>query len=262
MTMTAREQVFRQTLAVRMALALVFLFIIGMCLVVAFADREPVMGGVYAAVGFAVLYVLVAMAIGRTRIVLNPLSIRRETIFGTTEIPWERIVEYRYRILSNQLGAHGGAIAAAVTYAVEKKTGKAMSFLLTLKTDDKRKLVITANYRNAHELRDTVLSRIHPKMLEIARTRLARQEAVEFGPLVLRPDGIAYKKKDPVPLGELSKIELTSPQLRIKRTGKLFDAVAVGSQQIPNVIAFVELAREAAEKRTMRPMPAENFVVR
>jgi hypothetical protein len=37
--------------------------------------------------------------------------------------------------------------------------------------------------------------------------------------------------------------------LCIKRTGKQNEAIAIGSDRIPNVVAFIELAQEAARKK-------------
>jgi hypothetical protein len=241
----------------RLGVLLLFAFAIAICLAIAFSNTPIVMGALYTAGALAAIYILIAVAIGKTQIVTSPIGIRRDSMFGTKQISWDQIAEYRYRILSGNAGAHGGLIAAAIVSAMEKKRGKAMSFQLVLKGADGTKLTVTSNYKDAHRLRDTVIERIHPRIIKECRALLERQQPVVFGPLVLKTDGIAFKKKDPVPLGEIAKIDLTTAKLRIKRTGKMFDAISVGSEQVPNVMAFVQLAMETTEKRTMRPMAAD-----
>lgn len=262
MTIVARAQVFRQNLNVRLAVSVVFLFAIGIVAMIAVDGKQLNPVAAASAAILAALWIAVLVVAGKIQITTNPLGIRRETAFGATEIAWDRISEYRYLILSGSAGVHGGLLGALVVAAVEKKRGRALSFQLTLHGPEKQKIVINSTYRNADQLRDLVLERLHPSILASARARLEKQEPVAFGPLQLRPDAVTFKQKEPVPLAEVTKIDLSSARLRIKRGGKMFDAISVRSADVPNVIAFVELTKEAAEKRTMRPMDAGSVVVR
>lgn len=236
MTMIESPRIFRQTLAVRLALLLLFGFGIAILLSISFAGNDAEKAAVSAAIVAAIAYVVLAMAIGHTQIVTTPLAIRRETVLGTTDLPWPEITEYRYRLLGR-------------TRSSESGEPRPQRFVLTISAVDGRQITISTNYRNASELRDLVFSRIHPRMLRTVRAELDNQHPVTFGPLTLRPDGIVYKEGRPLLFSEISKIDLTSPRLCIKRDGKSSDAIAVGSERIPNVLAFVALAQEAARKR-------------
>lgn len=262
MTIVARAQVFRQNLNVRLAVSLVFLFAIGIVMMIAFEGKQVNTIAALCAAVLAGVWIALVVISGKIQITTNPLGIRRETAFGVTEIPWDRISEYRYLILSGNAGVHGGLIGAAVVAAVEKNRGRALSFQLTLHGPEKQKIVINSTYRNADQLRDLVLERLHPAMLAAARAQLEKQQPVTFGPLQLRPDAVTFKQKEPVPLGEVTKIDLSSARLRIKREGKMLDAISVRSNEVPNVIAFIQLAKEATEKRTMRAMDAGSVIVR
>ncbi len=233
MTMIESPRIFKQTLAVRLALLLLFGFGIAILLSISFAGKDAEKTAVSAAIVAVVAYVAIAVAIGRTRIVTTPLAIRRETVLGMTDMPWPEVTEYRYRLLGRR----------------RPGDAKLERFVLTLSTVDGRRITISPNYRDATELRDLVFQRIHPRMLRTVRTELDNQHPVTFGPLTLRPDGIVFKEGRPVLFSEISRIDLTSPRLCVKRNGKAGDAISVGSDRVPNVFAFVTLAQEAARKR-------------
>lgn len=232
MTVIESPRIFDQTLAVRLALLLLFAFGILLSISLAGKDAEKAAGS--AAIVAAVAYVVIAFAIGRTHIITTPLAIRRETVLGVTDLPWPEITEYRYRLLGRPRSG---------------EESRPERFVLTLSTVDGRRITIGPNYRNAAVLRDVVFSRVHPRMLRTVRTELANQHPVTFGPLTLRPDGIVYKEGRPLLFSEIATIDLASPRLCIKRTGKQNDAIAIGSDRVPNVVAFIELAQEAARKK-------------
>ena len=233
MTMIESPRLFRQTLAVRLALLLLFGFGIAILLSISFAGRDAEKAAISAAIVAAVAYVAIAIAIGRTRIVTTPLAIRRETVLGMTDIPWPEVTEYRYRLLGPK----------------DPSSTTPERFVLTITTVDGRQITISRNYRNCTELRDLVFQRVHPRMLRTVRTELDNQHPVTFGPLTLRPDGIVYKEGRPILFSEISRIDLTTPRLCVRCDGRAGDAISVGSDSVPNVLAFVALAQEAARKR-------------
>lgn len=234
MTVIESPRIFHQTLAIRLALLLLFAFGIGILLSISFVGNDAEKAALSAAIVAAVAYVVIAFAIGRTYIITTPLAIRRETILGITDLPWPEITEYRYRLLGRQRSGDGP---------------QPERFVLTLSTVDGRRITIGPNYRNAVAMRDVVFSRVHPRMIRTVRAELDNQHPVTFGPLTLRPDGIVYKEGRPLLFSEIATIDLASPRLCIKRTGKQNEAIAIGSDRIPNVVAFIELAQEAARKK-------------
>ena len=58
--------------------------------------------------------------------VANDFSIRRESLFGATELQWRSIREYRYRILMTNAGGHFGGIAYLIAHMIARRLSSVM----------------------------------------------------------------------------------------------------------------------------------------
>jgi hypothetical protein len=156
MTIVARPQIFRQTWTVRLTVAFFFIALIGTSLVKA-ASGPPIW---FAAAGaLAVSLLALEWMISKTRIVTTPMSIRREGVFGTDEVAWDRVAEYRYRVRGHSAGT-GEVIPALVVAAIENHRGSEIAFELTVQGTDGQKVRITPSFQRAEHLRDLVLERM------------------------------------------------------------------------------------------------------
>jgi hypothetical protein len=252
------EQTYGQTWAVRVALLIVSLLLIGMFVAIAVSEPDGRQFAAIATIVILGIWAGIAVMIGKTRIMANDFGIRRESLFGATELQWRSIREYRYKILMSNAAGHFGGIAYLIARMIERRRGKALSFVLTL-LGENGEIRVTSNFRNAHELKERALTRIHGSMLPSMRASLERGQPLQFGPISLTREAVSYKRKAPVPLSEVGRIELTGPQLRIKKSGKMFDYASIPAAKIPNILAFMQIAREATERRTMTPA-ADKFV--
>jgi hypothetical protein len=167
MTIVARPQVFRQTWTVRITVAIFFAALIGVSLFKAASGPSIWLA---AACALAVLLVAIEWMIAKTQIVMTPMSIRREGVFGTDEVAWDRVAEYRYRIRGHSAGT-GEVIPALVVAAVENHRGTPIAFELTLLGTDGQKVRITPSFQRAEQLRDLVLERMKPGMVAAGRSK-------------------------------------------------------------------------------------------
>jgi hypothetical protein len=238
------QQVHRQTVAIRLAVTLLFLVAIGL-LVMAGLDKgnagkvERVPLAV--AVVLAILCIVFWVIVGKTILSIHSEGLSRTTAFGLTEITWDAVQETRYRVIPLQVG--GGLLGIAAVAAARRVGGRAAttSFRLTVIARDGRKIMVTSNYKRAGDAVGVILAKVQPPILADARRRIASGDTVAFGPLSVSRAGIAWKKRDPIPFTDVSRVSIVGQYLDLRRKGKMLSVARVRSDRVPNVLVFLEL---------------------
>jgi hypothetical protein len=182
------------------------------------------------------------VALGKTVLIINDSGVRRESILGQQEIAWSQITETRYRVVPVNVYAHLGLIGAVV--ALSSKSGRAQ-LTLELIGQDRKKLKVTSNFRNADQAIGIILGRIMPPMVQNVKARLQRGETVQFGGIGLSATAITWKGAS-IPVSEITKVELVRSNLQIKRQGKWRNAISVRSDKVPDVLVFLETLESLA----------------
>jgi hypothetical protein len=189
---------------------------------------------------FAVAALWVVLA--KSALIINHSGVRRESALGQQEIAWSQITETRYRVVPINVYAHFGLIGALL--AMSSKSGRA-HLTLELISDDRKKLRVTSNFRNADEAIGIILGQIVPPMVQNVKARLQRGETVQFGGLGLSATAVTWKGSS-VPVSEITKAELVRSNLQVKRQGKWLSAISVRSDKVPNVLVFLEVLESLA----------------
>jgi hypothetical protein len=257
MDMIGPERIYRHDYGGRIAVALLTLVVVVPVLIIAFNDSPPSVVGMVIGTGVLAIGAMAFVWISKLQLLVSERGVRRDTMLGSVELAWDEIVEYRYHIVSNQ-GAMfhvGGLIGWLIMSAVQKRRKAALNFDLRL-IGRGQAIAITASYAKAQELKNALIGKLHARMLPSYRDKLARHEPIDFGPLTLTGDSLRFKKVA-VPLGEITTIDLTGMALVVKKQGKLFPAVSLASNKIPNVLALIEVLQEAIQRYAGRPLPPE-----
>lgn len=237
MIVSPPRQTYRQTYNARFGLAVMFL---GAALIVYFVAADAKWAPGNYVVGALVLLTIVSwILIGKSSLTIHDEGIRLVTAFGTKELEWRLVREYRYRVVPVQ---GGGLIGALMIAAARRAGGRAATtnLYLTLIGDDGKKLTVSSSFKDAYDAVGAILGEVHRQM----RTRLdseVHSTGATFGPLRLTARDLQWKSKDPVPLTELTSALIAGQRPRIKRKGKMFDHVAVRSDKVPNVLLLLEL---------------------
>jgi hypothetical protein len=240
------RRIYRQTVALRLGLGLLFLLGAGV-FIAAGLGSNPVE---YLGVGIGALilaaYAGLWVAMGKTVLTLFSEGVRRSSVFGVRELVWSDIAEYRYQIIPIQMGGLvGGVVGAAVQAAIQATRGeKARSLKLTLVGEKRRDIRVTSNFKNADDAIQKIVQEIHDRIKPEIKRRLANGGEVSFGPLGLSVQGISWKGKERIPVTEIGKVEISRRKLRVRRKGKMLDAIGVGTEKIPNVLLALELLNE------------------
>jgi hypothetical protein len=234
---------FGQTYSLRVAIGLLFLIPVALFLAVGLSAEPLEMGPVAIGVGLLVFYGVVWNLMGKTTLSIHAEGVRRTSILGSKELVWGEIAEYRYREIPVQAGGVvGGLVGAAVQAAVEAKTGKkARSLLLTLEGSNRVKLKVDSNFQHAQQAIDRILIKVHDQIRPPLQSRLDNNGEAAFGPLSLSRRGVSWKGKDTIPWTEIKSCEISGGKLRVRRQGKMLDAIGVASQKIPNVILALQM---------------------
>ncbi len=243
MILSPPRVVFGQTMVVRVALGVAALFFAGIPILISLGSNPNEFPGL--PVGLAVLvgYGVVCFLISKTQLAIHFEGVRRTSVFGTKEMLWDEIGEYRYRVVPNQTGfAVGGLIGAAVQAAVEASTWKPGGpGALTLVTPDKRKFRVTPNVKGSEEAIEIIVTEVHNRLKPELKRRLENNDEVAFGPLRLSSQGVAWRGQDRIPLDEIERAGIAGRKLRIRRKGKFLGTLAVPPEKIPNVLLALEL---------------------
>jgi len=244
MILSPPRAVFGQTIAVRAALGVLALFAAGISILIAVGSNPSEFPGVQVAAAVLVVYAGLCYAIGRTTVSVFPEGVQRSSVFGTQELLWSDIAEYRYRI-TPRMGAGwaiGGLIGAAVESAVQARMKiPAGPPNLTLIGQNGKKIRITANFKDSDEAIDMILEEVHSLLKPELKRRLANREEVAFGPLRLSFQGVTWKNKKPIPLDELDWAGIAGRKFCVRQKGKLFGSLAVPPEKIPNAMLALEL---------------------
>lgn len=239
MILSPPRETFRQTYNGRLALAFVLLSIaFALWLLSAEMGMKPQIA--YAVEATLVLLTVVCwVAIGKTVLTIHDEGVRRVSAFGTTELEWRQVREYRYRVVPVQTG--GGLIGYLLLAYSRRRGGRAATtnLYLTLIGEDGRKIAVSSFYKNAYDAVGTILGALHQAMRPAVDAGVASTGAI-FGPLRLTARNLQWKQKDPVPLGELMNAEIAGQSLRIRKKGKMLSLVTVRSDKVPNVLLLLE----------------------
>jgi hypothetical protein len=240
------RRIYRQTVALRLGLGLLFLLAAGVVIAAGLGVDPPS----YVAVGIGVLilaaYGALWVAMGKTTLAVFSEGVRRSSVFGARELLWSDIAEYRYQIIPvNYGGLVGGVVGMAVQAAVSAGTGKsARSLKLTLVGEKRRDIRVNSNFKNADQAIQMIVKEIHDRIKPEIKRRLSNGGEVSFGPLGLSVQGISWKGKEQIPVTEIGKIEISRRKLRLRRKGKMLDSIGVRTEKIPNVLLALELLDE------------------
>ena len=182
------------------------------------------------------------VVLGKSVLIINDSGVRRESVLGQQEIAWSQIMETRYRVVPVNVYAHFGLIGALL--AMSSKSGR-VQLTLELISQDRKKLKVTSNFRNADEAIGIILSRIMPPMVQSTKARLQRGETVQFGGIGLSATTITWKGAS-IPISQVTKAELVRSNLQIKQQGKWRSAISVRSDKVPDVLVFLECLESLA----------------
>lgn len=242
MFVTPPQQEHRQTVAIRLGITLLLLLPIGLLVLAGLGESPGKIETVPLAIAavLVVLCIVLWVVIGKATLAIHPEGLRKTTAFGQTEIRWEDVLETRYRVIPVQVG---GLIGYAATAAARRVGGKGAtsSLRLLVIARDGSKILVTSNYKGALEAIGVILAKIQPPILADARRRVEAGESVAFGPLSVSRAGVAWKRKEPIPFADLSMASIVGQYLRLKRKGKMFDVAKVRSDNVPNVLVFLDL---------------------
>lgn len=194
-------------------------------------------------IGLGLAAFLLCLALSKSALVINDSGVRRESIFSQQEISWNQVAETRYQVVPINVYMHFGLIGALIAMS-SKKSGRA-HLTLTLVGQDRKKLKVTSNYRNADEAIGIILSRLMPPLVQNAKSRIQRGETVQFGGLGLSATAVTWKGNS-IPVSEITKAELAGTNLQIKRNGKWLSAVNVKSNKVPDVLVFLDVLETVA----------------
>ena len=238
MILSPPRETFRQTYTTRVALAVLLLgmaFIIWLIASQTGANPQVAYG---IAGALVVLTVVFWIMIGRTVLTIHDEGVRRVSAFGTRELEWRQVREYRYRVVPVQVG---GLVGYVVVAAAQRRGGRAATtnLYLTLIGEDGKKIAVTSFYKNAYDAVGMILGSLHQAMRPAVDAGVASTGAV-FGPLRLTARELQWKQKAPVPLGELMNAEIAGQSLRIRKKGKMLSLVTVRSDKVPNVLLLLE----------------------
>jgi hypothetical protein len=246
MIMSPPRRIYRQTVALRLALGLLFLLAAGVFIASGLSVDPPS----YLAVGIGVVilaaYAGLWVAMGKTTVTVFGEGVRRSSVFGVRELLWSDIAEYRYQIVPvNYGGLVGGVVGMAVQAAVSTGTGKsARSVKLTLVGRSRKDIRVTSNFKDAEQAIEMIVKEIHDRIKPEFKSRLVNGDEVAFGPLGLSVQGISWKGKERIPVTDIGKIEISRRKLRVRRKGKMLDTIGVSTEKIPNVLLALELLEE------------------
>ena len=183
------------------------------------------------------------IVLGKSVLIISDSGVRCESLFGQQEMTWSQVAETRYQVVPINVYAHFGLIGALI--AMSSKKSSRAQLTLELIGQDRKKLKVTSNYRNADEAISIILGRLMPPMVQNAKSRIQRGETVQFGDLGLSSSAVIWKGTS-IPVLEITKAELAGSNLQIKRTGKWLSAVSVRSNKVPDVLVFLEVLESVA----------------
>jgi len=200
---------------------------------------EHWMPGNYIAAGLVLLTIVCWVLIGKSVLTIHDEGLRLTSAFGSKEMTWRQIREYRYRVVPVQ--GHG-LIGVLMVAAARRAGGRAATtnLYLTLIDDEGKKLKVSSSFKDAYDAVGMILGEVHQQMRAKVDAEVHSTGAT-FGPMRLTVRDMQWKSKEPVPLGELMTAHIAGQRLRIKKKGKMLDLVAVRSDKVPNVLLMLEL---------------------
>lgn len=238
------ERKFGQTYAIRILVAFLLLGPAALLVWAAFdGAQQPSKTLLGIAAGLVLAYVSLWGVLAQTRLTINSIGLRRESIFGTEEILWAEIAETRYLVTPIKISAHFGLIGYLIASSTKSNP---VNLVLRVISSNGKEIKITSNFRNAKDAIGIVFGRVLPSMVVDVRRRIERGENVQFGPVTLSKTEVIWKSKTVIPVIELERAELAGSKLRVKRAGKWLDAISVRSDKVPNVLVFLEVLESLA----------------
>ena len=227
--------IYRKTYVGRVALTLVFVFIAAVFFF-AFAEKGRTASIVAAAAVMAVDTILVTL-MGKGSLSIHDEGLRRTSIFGTKEIEWKNVKEYRYRPIPIQVG---GLVGSLIIGAMNRAGGRraTTSLFLTVIADSGTRIKVTSGFKDAYDAIGAILAKIHDQIRPRVLSELSA--GARFGPVLLSTRQLRWKSKEPVLLSDLAFAEIRGQKLNIKKSGKMFSIVSVRSDTVPNVLLLLE----------------------
>jgi hypothetical protein len=194
--------------------------------------------------------IAIALAIGRTVITIHDEGVRRKTLLGTKELNWHQVREYRFVVMPVPVRSAGGG--ALVEFDPDAGGSSGRSIFLTLIGEDGVKIPLTSALKGAAVAVATIVATLHDRMRPKVQSEIGSTGA-RFGPLRLSTRELQWKQRDPVPLSELSKVEIAGTKLRVRKKGKMLSFVSVRSDKVPNVLLFLEMMKKLGVDTSMAP---------
>jgi hypothetical protein len=243
------ERRFRKSYNIRIALAaLTFSLLYLLWFIAGEPELTPRSMFFWTCMTAGMIYGALFIAIGQSVLSISDQGIRRESIFGAEEIPWDQISETRYRARPSKPRIPMGLFAYIV--AVIRKPRR-VGLRLSVLAGDGRRIKITTGYRHAREAISIVLGQVLPRMVVSVRTQIDRGETVLFGGLALSATEVTWKTRTPIPVADITRAEIVGRNLRLRCSGRWTSALKVKSESIPNVLIFLEVLEAIAPQ--LRP---------
>ena len=246
MFVSSAEKIYGQTSAIRVALALVVLVVLGIIAAVYYDNTMQTFENTFWMIAaiVAAAYIATCVLIGKTKLAIHPEGVRYTSAFGEKELLWHDIKETRYQVTPIHVGAHFGLIGMAVqAYATRQGKSSTVSQKLTLIGQDGSKIKITSNFSNAKEAISIILGKIVPPLVADMKRRIQNGEIIQFGSVSVSLAGVRWKSKDAVAFSDIKKAEIAGQMLRIGKQGKWLDYVAVRCHKVPDVVALLEVIK-------------------
>jgi uncharacterized protein DUF6585 len=238
MIISPPSAVYRQTLTIRVAIALIMAMPILIAVLMGLTQTPISPIPLVVAALLLALTVWICIAIGKTQVSIHQEGIRRTSAFGVKEIEWKDVREYRYKLVPMYHG--GGLLGAAIMAAAARRGGsRGMNLFFQLIGNDGTKVQISSNFNDANDAIGRILGQIHPAMQKKVAEQLDRGGAT-FGELKLSRQSVQWKNKPAIALSEVTKAEIKGNRLSIRKKDKMFDAISAPSHKVPNVLLLLE----------------------
>jgi hypothetical protein len=125
---------------------------------------------------------------------------------------------------------------------------EAVSWRCTLVRDDGVEATFGPEFPGVQDLVETVSAAVTERLLPRYMSRVETGGDVRFGPFVISREGVA-KDGDRVPWHDVADVEISNGMVHVNRRDHLAGMTATAAE-IPNAVAFSELARYVQHART------------
>jgi hypothetical protein len=131
---------------------------------------------------------------------------------------------------------------------VRMGSADAVSWRCALVREDGTEAVLGPEFPGVQDVVETVSAAVTERLLPKYTSRVETGGEVRFGPFTISREGIA-KDGDKVPWHDVAEVEITNGMVHVNRQDRLAGMTATAGE-VPNAVAFSELARSVRQART------------